>query len=36
MLYRKLREILEMEEYFPFTSTALFRKLHTDKMAEYE
>lgn len=36
ILCRRLREILKMEEYFPFTSSALFRKLYTDKVVEYE
>lgn len=36
ILCRKLREILEMEEYFLFTHSAVFRKLYTDKMEEYK
>lgn len=36
ILCRKVKKILEMEEYFPFTSSALFRKLYTDKAIEYD
>lgn len=36
IICRKLRQILKMEEYFRFTSSALFRKLYTDKVVEYE